>query len=247
VGSDSLRSLLFAFCLVPAFAYGAQERKSDRNYCHSIEDLRKRVSTCHNNAYYAEAAVLCVKKLKAAVDVATAAAKVALGAQVGQMGQAQKQNFNTTDRGYQLSQAALAALVAQGEQGLREVERYRSDVVFPEDYESPEINTNPVQFLAQSPCYKENQDAISLVRKDFQRKIAELKAAQAAAGYLQNVSAGREAGVGANSTQNAGRFVNRNQGGAAAPRAGGTPKSNRQSDVTGEAEMLRKKQNQRKP
>jgi hypothetical protein len=188
------RIYLLPALLSVSFAIPAQAR-----FCHSPQELESRVETCEENAYYAEAAVLCVEAFKKKVDKVAGTTARALDKSIAKMVDAQDKNFDTTGKGYQASEAALSDLIKEGEARLAEADAYLDQVVFPED--AGEGGGDASEDLNQSICYKRNTDVIGLVKKDFTRKLNELKAARTAAASLRGVSDGRETKLGAGSAK----------------------------------------------
>ena len=204
-------------------------------YCHAPEELEARVETCDENAYYAEAAVLCVESFKAKVDKAAGRTGKALDKAVGKMKSAQDQNFDTTGNNYQLSEAVLSQLIAEGEARLAEADAYLDEVVFPED--AGEGGGDASEELKNTSCYQRNVDVIGLVKRDFGKKLAELKAARTAAASLRGVSDGREQNLDASLPSNA-DVPTTQAAPAGTPRTG---KDYRPSDITGTEKLKKKK------
>ena len=208
-------------------------------YCHSPAELAARVPTCNENAYYAEAAVLCVTKFKRKVDQTAGQTAKTLNKAVGKMEQRQDKNFDTTGKNYQVSQNALAALITEGEARLKETDAYLDEVVFPEDV--GEGGGDAESGLKATRCYQRNVSAINIVKQDFQKKLKELRLAQATAGTLQGISDMSESKVGADRTNSLTptKIDQKGRPGAAKPKLGpGDPYH--QSDISG-TESVKKK------
>lgn len=207
-------------------------------YCHSPQELESKVQDCEQNAYYAEAAVLCVTAFKNKVDKVAGATGKSLGKSVAKMQDAQDKNFDTTGKSYQLSEAALAGLIAEGEARLAEADAYLDQVVFPEDI--GEAGKDASQLLSGSECYKRNSDVISLVKKDFTKKLNELKAARAAAAGLRGISDSRETKIGGDTSTAAPQTTGGKNTGPKTPAYKGEDKRGH-SDISGTEDVKKKK------
>jgi hypothetical protein len=212
-------------------------------HCHGVAELRSRVKSCYDNAFYAEAAVLCVEKFQKEVDKATGRMSKALTEGVKKMESAQQQNFVTTGDSYQLSEDTLKRLIKQGEASKAEVAAYSEEIVFPEDLGEGE----GADELKGSRCYQRNQDVLRLVQRDFTQKIADLKRTRGAAKALHKSTGTSEAGLGA-SKENLRKAVSGAKGlGAGRDRySGHGPQRTGGSDISG-SEKLNKKPVTKKP
>ncbi|RZA09254.1 MAG: hypothetical protein EOP11_02295 [Proteobacteria bacterium] len=207
-------------------------------YCHAPAELSQRVESCQENAYYAEAAVLCVNSYKKKVDEAAGKTGKTLGKSVAKMKSAQDKNFDTTGKGYQISEASLSALITEGEARLAETDAYLDQVVFPEDV--GEGGGDASAELKNTKCYQRNVDVIGLVKKDIQQKIGELKNARTAAASLRGVSDGRETNLGAGmDTPNAKTEGGKNTGVKLPAYTGEDKRGN--SDISGTEDSKKKK------
>ncbi|RZA06969.1 MAG: hypothetical protein EOP11_08990 [Proteobacteria bacterium] len=160
--------ILFSLALsMPAAAHA--------RYCADPAKVAEQIQDCQDNERMSEAAVLCLEKFEKAINVATAAVNVGMAAKgaASKATQAGKQSNALAD--YQLSQAALAALIAEGQGAQEETAKFFDAVVWPEDADEPEIVGNDFEaFVNGEACYKDNRDVIGKVMSVFDNHLTQL-------------------------------------------------------------------------
>ncbi len=214
------------FCAFLFFIFPAQAAR----YCDSPAVLNKKVKDCNDNEIFAGAAVECLEKFEKAVGVGKAAVTkgMAAKAKASHASQSDKQKNSMLD--YALSAASLDALIKLGEQAQTETAKYYDSVVWPEDFDEPQVTGPDLDaFLNSDPCYKDNRDLIANVLEDFDSQLNQLREARDAAKTLEKAAGGRKTsldsvGAGAVSSGKKGKL----------PVAKGKKKSKKDaSDVTG--------------
>jgi hypothetical protein len=197
--------------------------------CEDPAVVNARVADSTENEYFAEAAVLCLMKFEKALEVskATVAAKSAVNAAKDSATQASKQNNAMLD--YKLSKDSLDRLIAQAKQAQEETAEYFDSVVWPEDFDEPEITGPDLDaYLNSDPDYKDNRDLIANVLSDFYTYIAELEAARDGSEQLEAATSGNQSTMSSLGTSS----VSAKPTKAAAPAPTKKDKQ-RQSDITG--------------
>lgn len=178
--SAFISALLLLFTAESAFA----------SYCASPAAFRPKVQDCDDNEYVAEAAVLCLDKLEAAVkgatkDLRTAADKLAV---------TNNQQTSQTDSSgyYGLSQDKLNALLAAGQAARAEVLAYQNEVKWPEDWDNEEITGTSdhdfEEFLASEPCHHDAKTLIDRIVQEIDKHLADLGAVAVATGLKKGTT-----------------------------------------------------------
>lgn len=176
----SIAALLLLFTAESSFA----------SYCASPAAFRPRVQDCDDNEYVAEAAVLCLDKLEAAVKGAT---KDLQGA-AGKLAQTNNQQSSQTESSgyYGLSQDKLNALLAAGQAARAEVLAYQDEVKWPEDWDNEEITGTSdkdfAEFLASEPCHNDAKQLIDRIVQEIDKHLADLGAVAAATGLKKGTT-----------------------------------------------------------
>lgn len=120
--------------------------------CESAASLRAKVKDCEGNLAYATAGKSCLDAFDAAVAGARASVAKALGAVVS--ADKQSQSMDNAKKGYQTAVATLGSLSEQGRRLGRQVESYKQEIVFPDDFGAAgEAGLSASIFLDNQKCY----------------------------------------------------------------------------------------------
>lgn len=207
--------------------------------CHAPAAVDAKVKSCEDNAYFSEAAVMCVERFEKEVQRVTGRMSKALDKGVQAMNSAQKANLATTGDSYGVSESTLKALIKKGQASRLEVAAYVPMLSYPEDAE--EGNPASAPLLKESECYQRNRDVLALVDKDFAQKLAELDRTLAAAKGLHGRTDQHETGLGAGKAETREKVSGaKGQGAGKARYRGHGPQRTGGSDISG-SEKLNKK------
>jgi hypothetical protein len=187
--------VMMATALLPAMAQAAQPKRAPSPFaCAPLASLNSRAQECDDNVVYAEAGVLCLRKLQNLVKEKQQAAKKALRASNeahlsgGKNSQAAGQAGAASD--YNISSEVLDELISAAKQANGQVSGYLDHIYMPEDMYLVDNGLDPDDILLENACYAENQEVLVMVESDINDIIKDLEATKAASGKLQGQSSG---------------------------------------------------------
>jgi hypothetical protein len=165
---------MMAFIIL-ALLLGAENSKA--GYCESVQKLEDRSTGCTDNqVVYVESAVECLEKFEAEAKIVSAALATQLS--LGN-GANQKSSVNDSKGNYTQAKQSLLNLIAKGAVALKEMQDYQESLDPPEDVENiEEMGISLDDFLAGIPCYDDNRKLLIEVKRDLQKRIAELEVAK---------------------------------------------------------------------
>jgi hypothetical protein len=171
------------------------------DYCAPLARLAKANNSCvDNEVTFSEAAVLCLKKFDADVNLAgNLMSKNLLGGTRNSAEKVKNQEgyFQGAEKDYAQANLKMAALILDGTRALAQVEEYKNNLAVPEDFENASVmGFTPDSFLASIPCYDDNEKILKTVAQDFRDKIAQLQKAHDVAFSHQDTSKGSKVGIG---------------------------------------------------
>ncbi|MCO5142311.1 MAG: hypothetical protein M9962_04380 [Oligoflexia bacterium] len=169
----------------------AKSRKSYPSFqCISREEIDQKTKDCSDNEAYAEAAVLCLNKLKDLVDEKTKEAKSQLSSSVQEhtsdTANSQTQATQGGASNYQISQDVLNELIDAAKQARSQVSNYIKDIYVPDEIAWAEAGLDLDDILLAEPCYAENQEVLVLVEEDIYKIIDDLEASRGKSASLQS-------------------------------------------------------------
>lgn len=187
--------VILATALLPSLAVAAPAKRAQTPFaCAPLAGLNSRAQECDDNVVYAEAGVLCLRKLQDLVKEKQQAAKIAMRASNeahlsgGKNSQAAGQAGAASD--YNISSEVLDQLIASAKQANSQVGGYLDHIYMPEDIYLVDNGYDPDDILMENACYSENKEVLVMVESDINDIIKELEATKAASGKLQGQSSG---------------------------------------------------------
>lgn len=134
--------------------------------CPSVENVRSKAMSCEkDNRMWTDAADYCLKRLNKIIDIQTKkmsrqlrlANKKNLDSAINK----QKQNFIGTDVDYEIAQKNLDMLIDIADRTETQIDDYKHNVYFPEEWDEPEeIIGNRIKYVESQPCYSETLKAV---------------------------------------------------------------------------------------
>jgi hypothetical protein len=167
-------------------------------YCAPLQAITQRAQHCYHNPAFASAAKKCVSKLQAEVALRTGSVQTGLAANGGKAESTQAAKLSHEIANLGLSSAQLESLLASAVSVQAELEKYEASMMWPGPLTPREAaGMAPAfrDFLAKFPCYKESHADIQSSVQWVEKKIGELKSANAALNKLHQKSAGSLGGM----------------------------------------------------
>jgi hypothetical protein len=127
--------------------------------CDSAQSLRAKVRDCEGNLAYASAGKSCLD----AYDASVAAAQVGVAKALSGMLTADKQSATMANakKGYDTAIFTLKKLADEGRQLGRQVEAYKAEIVFPDDFGAGgAAGLSSDTFLGNQACYRDTRKLI---------------------------------------------------------------------------------------
>jgi len=166
--------------------------------CASVQSIDKEADDCDGNILFAEAAVLCLNKLKDLVDAQTAAAKkqmeASTNAHTSDATNSQTNSMGGSAANYGISMDTIEQLLRSAKQANAQVGNYVENIYVPEEFGLVEAGIEKDEILLGEKCYSENRETMFWVEQDIDKIIVELEAMKKMSASLGGSSTTRKTG-----------------------------------------------------
>lgn len=167
------------------------------NFCPGVSQFKRPIKSCEDNFSLGDAAMNCIEKFEASIQVGQSKVKSMLSAQVNKMKDQQSGSYQTSDASYNDAKNQLLNLIANGLQAQAAVTEYLAEMKFPDDYEQPSVTgMSSEEYLKQEPCFSAPLEVIEGSKDLIGKMVADLEKSAIAAGLKSQASQGHEANVG---------------------------------------------------
>jgi len=178
--------LTITLCILSPALGEASPKKIPVFACATVQSIDKEAEDCDGNILFAEAAVLCLNKLKDLVDAQTASAKKLM--------EASTSAHTSEAANYGISMDTIDQLLRSAKQANAQVAIYMKNIYVPEEFGLVEAGVDEDEILLGEKCYSENRETLLWVEQDIDQIIDELEAMKKMSANLGGSSTTRKTG-----------------------------------------------------
>jgi hypothetical protein len=190
--------LAAALSLFPVPQAQANLKKVPVFACATVQEIDKEAEDCEGNVLFAEAAVLCLNKLKDLVEAQTSAAKkhmeASTQAYTNDAANSQTNSMGGSAANYGISMDTINRLLLSAKQANAQVGDYVKNVYVPDEFGLVEAGIEKDEILLNEKCYADNKETLLWVEQDIDQIIDELEAMKKMSASLGKSSTVRRSG-----------------------------------------------------